>query len=239
MAEVPTPPAPPGPRAVSKGVLSKVPKNKLAIAGLAALMVGIAFYVRQRQNREAALVDEQTVTAEYAPTVGGPDYGGGSPYAGGYFGASQGSYGYPVDTATQPAAVGVDAVDILGGLSQSLADALVAVKTPVIVQAESPTGGGPPATPTPTAHMPQVQPAPAPPAQPSPQPAPQAGPTPQLGPGIFYMASRNLRYVVDQRKGSGGYCNYRLYESKLNKGDWGATAGQVILIAGSCTAKPH
>lgn len=55
-----------------------------------------------------------------------------------------------------------------------------------------------------------------------PQPTPKAE-QPQLGPNIYYNRERNLRYVV-QRDWSAKhktYLNYRRYESKLNKGDWG------------------
>jgi len=76
--------------------------------------------------------------------------------------------------------------------------------------------------------------APVPPEQPTPsaQPAPYVPPVsvlPKTGPNVFYNPARGLRYII-ARKHSVSLnktCDYHVYESELNKGDWGR-GGEVI-----------
>lgn len=82
---------------------------------------------------------------------------------------------------------------------------------------------------------PQPKPAPAPSA-----PRPSGGgssgggggsssaPQPNLGPNIFYNSDRKLRYIIQKHSNKK---NYRHYESRLNKGDWGSSAGPGVIPA--------
>jgi hypothetical protein len=94
--------------------------------------------------------------------------------------------------------------------------------SPLLAAIGQPAAGGAPVpAPAPPAPMP------APPA-PKPKPAPQ----PQLKPNVFYSEDRRLRYVVDRRRSpkTGRQQSYRLYESGLNKGDWGSRGDLVIPV---------
>lgn len=185
--------------------------------------VAMAYYLRQRQNAQT----------ENAGVVSGPDstsdpYGGygttsaGDPYT--YPGGSQGAY-YGGDTPQGTSGS--------GDPNQNFNDLVNALATlaPII------GGGGAPVSPGVDAHTvptadPVIAPAPAVtvPVAPAPTPTQQTATTnvphvisqkaqPILGPGIFYNATRDLRYII-QRHSNGK--NYRHYESKLNKGDWGS-----------------
>lgn len=171
--------------------------------------IAVAYMVRQRQN---AAADAAMATSPDDTSTPVGDYGDTSNYPG----FTQGAY-TPGDEVP-----GADPVDI-PGLVGGIIGALFPNGYPA-------TGGGPP-TVDPGTHTTPDIPVYTPPVDnftppvvqhvtPPPPPPPKAtasGPQPTTGPGIFYNPDRKLRYIVQNTKGK----NYRRYESKLNKGDWG------------------
>lgn len=218
MSEPNVPPPSKAPAKAAKGIVGSLKGHPpwlyaVVIAGA----IAAAYYIRQRQAANAAALsgvdDAPTAVDGYASA----DYDTSA-----YPGATQGSSYWGQSQPGDEAASTADPVDQFGailGLFQQFQQ---------MAQPVGGGGGGAPTlapdthyTPTPVVEAPYVPPVVTPPpASPATQRAPVAttsGPQPNSAPGVFYNPDRKLRYIVQATKGK----NYRRYESKLNKGDWG------------------
>lgn len=186
--------------------------------------IAVAYMIRQRSNANAAAAMASSPDDTSTPYGG---YGDTANYPGSTQGAFLGG-SVPGDETT--GGLGWDPATVADAVTQGIMAGIAGI-VPII------GGGGMPAN-DPNAHTvpdlpipaPYVDPSPAPPpivhATPPPPPPPTAtasAPQPTLGPGIFYNEDRKLRYVVQNKKTNTypkGH-NFRGYESRLNKGDWG------------------
>lgn len=176
--------------------------------------IGAAYYMRKRAA--AAGANALTSPDTSATPYGG--YGDTTNYPGGTQGAYYGS-GTPSETAAPPGLTMEEVTNLLGTIIPALGGggppATPSVEIHYVPETPSSGGGNAPPTPEPPPPPPPYIPPPAP--APVPQVTHQAA-QPVTGPGIFYNASRNLRYVVQRHANSK---TYRHYESALNRGDWG------------------
>lgn len=178
--------------------------------------IAVAYMVRKRQNDAAA------AAMASSPDTTSTPYGGYGDTAN-YPGSTQGAYtGSNTPGDEQPQDPPIWATLLPGQISAAIAGSLYPTPSPATVG-----GGGMPDLPPDSHVVPEIPtPAPAPPAPAPPPPPPVAThsePQPTMGPGIFYNADRRLRYVIQSKKTTAyphGH-NFRGYESRLNRGDWG------------------
>lgn len=220
MSEPNVPPPAKAPAKAAKGLLGSLKGHPpwlyaVVIAGA----VAAAWYIRQRQLAAAAAVPLSGVDG--APeTIDG--YASAGYDSSAYPGATQGAgYWGQSQPGDEQASTGLGWTDQF----QNMLDLFGQMQ-----QMAQPVGGGgggapdlpqdvhtPPTPDVGPGFGPVYTPPPPPPATQAPPKATASGPQPTMGPGIFYNADRKLRYIVQKTNGK----NYRRYESRLNKGDWG------------------